>query len=78
MHSALQLTDLLVAIAPDGLCDECIRDRMPISSRPQISRLISELKPTHFDRMEGECSACCEVQQVTSYRGPEGRAARRS
>lgn len=71
MPRSFQLTDFLPSIAPNALCDDCIRDRVPIRARQELPRMISELAPPGFERSTGECSACTEVRDVTRYVGAE-------
>ena len=57
--------ELLMKIAPNGLCDDCIRDRVPINTRPALQAIMSELRPPHFSRSTGECAGCNQVTEVT-------------
>jgi hypothetical protein len=67
MPRSFELTDYLPWIAPNALCDDCIRDRVPIWARAQIPRMMSELTPPNFERSMGECSACGGAHQVTRH-----------
>jgi hypothetical protein len=65
MPRAIAPAELLQSIVPSGLCDDCIRDRVPIGARLRLPALISELKPPHFERATGECAGCNKLLVVT-------------
>ena len=65
-HGTLKfnLQHLLSEIAPQAICADCIRDRMPISQRPLIQGLIDNLEATTFEHSQGECVACSRTVSV--------------
>ena len=58
------LQQFLSEIAPQAVCVDCIRDRMPISQRPLIQGLIDNLEATTFEHSQGECVACSRTVSV--------------
>ena len=69
MPSGFQLSDFLISVAPDDLCDECIGDRVPLSTRSHIPTMLSELKPADFERSRHECASCGGIHELTHYIG---------
>ena len=58
---------LLAKVAPNGMCDDCIRDRAPINARVHLQAMISDLKPPYFSRSTGECVGCNQMTEVTKH-----------
>lgn len=69
MPRIFDLTELLPSVAPNALCDDCIRDRVPTWAQTELPRMMSKLPPHVFERFTGECSACFETRGVTRYVG---------
>ena len=67
MRPELQIRDTLQMLAPDGMCDGCIADRVPLSFRPPLKQLIDHLQPPQFERATGECIACQQVSEVIRH-----------
>jgi len=61
------LQHFLLEIAPQAICADCIRDRMPISQRPLIQGLIDNLEATTFEHSQGECVACSRPASVIRH-----------
>jgi hypothetical protein len=60
------MADLLQLASPGGLCIQSIADRMPLSHRPHLLKLIEDLPPT-FVRGAGVCAGCQQAAHVTKY-----------
>ena len=67
MRPEFQIRDTLQLLAPDGMCDDCIADRVPIAERPRVQKLIDNLQPPQFERVTGECIACQQMNEVIRY-----------
>jgi hypothetical protein len=71
MPRSFQLSDLLMSITPDALCDDCIADRVPLSARPYLPDMLAQLNSKHYEHTTAECAACCATQQVACYVGTD-------
>lgn len=67
MHGSYRLGDLLVAVAPGALCQECIGDRVPILWSRRVAAMVEDLKPPHFERSTGECVGCRQRKPVIRH-----------
>ena len=62
------VTDLIIKVSPEALCDDCIKDKLKLSVRQQASHKTRELAPVPgFDRREDACSACGKTKLVVRY-----------
>lgn len=57
---------LIVALAPEGVCDDCIAERFELASPDEASRLIHELAgESGFERLKLACAICAVTKTVT-------------
>jgi hypothetical protein len=61
------LNQLISDIAPDALCYECIRDRVPLAQRGLTQILMNNLRSPTFEQSRDECVACRQMKQVIRH-----------
>ena len=67
VRNKFQITDALKSIAPEGMCGECIGDRLPLTDHQLAHALIDDLQPPQFERVTGECIGCRQVKQLIRH-----------
>lgn len=67
---AARVRGLILRLAPEPVCDDCIGERLDVAEGQGVSQATRELAGSDgFERQNGECSLCGGVKKATRQKG---------
>lgn len=65
-----RVRSLVIRLAPEPVCDDCIAERLSLTVRQHANRNTRELAGTAgLERQIGECTLCGRTKNVIRYKG---------
>ncbi|TCJ39508.1 hypothetical protein E0504_10405 [Parafrankia sp. BMG5.11] len=66
-----RVRSLVERLRPNAICDDCIANKLELSSRQQANRKSRELAgSSEFEQKLGECAICGATKSVIRHKAP--------